>query len=124
LLSEEVSNTKAFRADYTTLKTERHTRGCGVFICVKNYITCAELWVDEVYEMISVEIKGMDPNSTWEILGIYRVPNDDMQLLEKLTDRTGYTGRTTKFSFFRGVLKLPYADCNGNAEKSTGTRYF
>jgi hypothetical protein len=26
----------------------------------KNYITCAELWVDEVYVLIAVEVKGRD----------------------------------------------------------------
>ena len=44
---------KVFRADYTTFRRERRIRGGGVFVCVKNYITCAELWVDEVYEMIA-----------------------------------------------------------------------
>jgi len=57
-------------------------------MCVKNYIICAELWVDEVYEMIAVEVKGRDPKNTWEIVGIYRDPNKDMQLLEKLADQT------------------------------------
>jgi len=30
-------------------------------LCVKNYITCTEQWVDEVYEMTAVEVKGRDP---------------------------------------------------------------
>jgi hypothetical protein len=49
-----------------------------VFICVKNYIICAELWVDEVYEMIAEEVKGRDPKITREIVSIYRAPNEDM----------------------------------------------
>jgi hypothetical protein len=59
-----------------------------VFICVKSYITCAELWVD-VYEMIAAEVKGRDPKIAWEIVGICRAPNEDMWLLEKLADWTG-----------------------------------
>ena len=43
---------------------ETDTRGGGVFICVKNYFTCADLWVDEVYEMTTVEVKCRDPNIT------------------------------------------------------------
>jgi len=39
-------------------------------VCVKNDITCAKLWVDEVYEMIAVEVKGRDPKNTWETVGI------------------------------------------------------
>jgi hypothetical protein len=52
-----------------------------VFICVKNYTTCAKLGVEEVYKMTAVEVKGRDPKITWEIVGIYRAPND-MRLLE------------------------------------------
>jgi hypothetical protein len=38
--------------------------------------------------MIAVEVKGRDQKNTWEIVGIYRDPNKDMQLLEKLADQT------------------------------------
>ena len=51
---------------------ERDASGVGVFICVKTYITCGELWLDEVCEMIAVEVNA------WEIVGIYRAPNEDM----------------------------------------------
>jgi hypothetical protein len=54
-------------SDYTTFRRDRHTRGGGVFICVKNHITYAEIWVDEVYELIAVEVKGMDPKISCEI---------------------------------------------------------
>ena len=53
-----------------------------MFICVKNYIPCADMWVDEVYEMIAVEVKGRDRKITWEIVGIYRAPNEDKRLLK------------------------------------------
>jgi TATA-box binding protein (TBP) (component of TFIID and TFIIIB) len=32
------------------------------FICVKNIIASTELWVDVDFEMIAVEVKGMDIN--------------------------------------------------------------
>jgi len=39
-----------------------------------------------MFEMKAVEVKGRDPKNIWEILGIYRAPNEDMRLLEKLAD--------------------------------------
>jgi len=122
--SEEISSAQVVKADYTTFRRDKHTLGGGVLICVKNYITCAELWVDKVYEMIAVEVKGRDPKPTWEIVGIYRAPNEDMRSLEKLTDRTGYMGRNTNCRIIGGDLNLPYADWNGHAEKSKGTQVF
>ena len=88
-----------------------------MFICVINYITCAELWVDEVYEMIAVEVKGGDPKSTWETVGIYRASNKAMRVLDKLADRARYSGRTTKPGITGGELNLPYVGWNGHAEK-------
>ena len=81
-----------------------------MFICVKNYITFAELQVDEVYELIAAEVNGRDPKNTWEAVGIYRSPNNDVRLLEKLADWTGYMGRTMKRSIIGGDLNLPYVD--------------
>ena len=43
------------------IERDRTARGGGVFICVKNIIASTELWVDEDFEMIAVEVKGMDP---------------------------------------------------------------
>jgi len=74
--------------------------------------------------MIVVAVKSRDPKSAWEIVGIYRAPNEDMRVLEKLADRTGYSGRTTKRSIIGGDLNLPYADWNGHTEKSRGTQIF
>jgi len=37
--------------------------------------------------MIAVEVKGRAPKITWGIVDIYRAPNEDMRLLEKLADR-------------------------------------
>ena len=74
--------------------------------------------------MIAVEVKGRNPKSTWEIVGKYTAPKEDMRLSEKLADRTGYMVRTTKRSIAGGDLNLPYADSNGRAEKSRGTEVF
>jgi hypothetical protein len=58
-----------------------------VVICVKN-IASTELWVDDDFEMIAVEVKGMDPIYTWEIIGIYSVPNEGMFPIGRLGNRT------------------------------------
>ena len=83
-LSEEIYNAEIFRNDYIVFRRDRYSRGGGVFICVKNYIDCRELWVDEDFEIIAIEIKGINPKSTWEIVGIYRAPNEDMRVIERL----------------------------------------
>jgi hypothetical protein len=65
--------------------------------------------------MIAIEVKGRDPKFTWEIVGIYRGPKDDMRAIERLAARTGYTGNSTKHSINGGDLNLPGVDWNGNA---------
>jgi hypothetical protein len=50
-------------------------------MCVKNCIACMDLWVDKDSEMILVEVKGSDPKFTWEIVDIYRAPNEDMRVI-------------------------------------------
>jgi hypothetical protein len=39
-----------------------------VLICVNNYIVCTELWVNEDFEIIAVEVKGRDAKFTWKIV--------------------------------------------------------
>ena len=51
-----------------------------MFICVKIYIDCRELWADEDFEMTAIEVKGTDPKFTCEIVGIYRAPNMTCEL--------------------------------------------
>jgi hypothetical protein len=89
---------------------------------VKNYINCRELWTDEDFEVIAVEVKSRDSKFTWEIVGIYRAPNEDMRVIERLAARTGYTGNSTKCSIIGGDLNLPYADWNGNTGGNSGTQ--
>jgi hypothetical protein len=74
--------------------------------------------------MIAAEVNGRDPKNAWEIVGIYRSPNKDMRLLEKLADWTGYMGRTMQCSITGGDLNLLYGDWNGHTEKSRGTQVF
>jgi hypothetical protein len=71
------------RADFTTFRRDRRAHGGEVFICVRNYIACAELRVGEDFEMIVFEVKCMDPKHTWEIIGIYRAPFEEMRLIER-----------------------------------------
>ena len=108
-LREEINIAEVFRDNYTTFRRDRCTRGGGAFICVKNCIDCRELQVDENFEMIAIEVKGRDPKFTWEIVCIYRSPNDDMHVMERLAARTGYTGNSTK----RSIIKLTLHMKNG-----------
>jgi hypothetical protein len=55
-----------FRDDYRTVRRDRNTRVGGVFICVRDCIACAELRVNEGFEMIAVEVKGRDNKFTWK----------------------------------------------------------
>jgi len=87
-LKEDISNTEVFRADYTTFRRDRSAHCGEVFIFVKNIIASMELWVDDDFEMITVKVKGMDLKYTWEIIGIYRGPNEDMLVIERLAVST------------------------------------
>jgi len=75
----------------------------GGFICFKYFIACTELWEDD-FEMIAVEVKGMDPKCTWEILGIYRAPSEDMLATGRLAARTLPKRNLTKRSIIGGDL--------------------
>jgi hypothetical protein len=93
-----------------------------VFICITNYVDCRELWTDDDFEMIAVEVKGRDPKFTWEIIRIYRAQNEDMRVIERLAARTDYIGNSTKGSIIEGDLNLPYADWNGHACRNSGNQ--
>jgi hypothetical protein len=81
-LSDGINNAEVFRDDYITFRRDRCTRCGEAFICIKNYIDCRELWTNEDFEKIAVEMKGRDPKFTGEIVGIYRAPNEDMRIIE------------------------------------------
>ena len=56
------------------------------------------------------------------MVGVYRAPNEDMRVIERLAARTGFTGNSTKRSIIGGDVNLPYADGNGNAGGNSGTQ--
>jgi hypothetical protein len=66
--------------------------------------------VDDEFEMLAV-----DPKYAWEIVGIYRTPNDDVRLIELLAARTGL-GYSIKQSIIGGDLNLPQVECKGVTE--------
>jgi hypothetical protein len=53
-----------------TFRRDRHGRGCGVFICVKNNIACSTVRLDDDFEIIAVEVKCSDPKCTWKVRDI------------------------------------------------------
>jgi len=77
------------------------------------------LWEDD-FEMIAVEVQGMDPKYTWGILGIYRAPNEDMLAIGRLATCTLTTRNLTKRSIIGGDLNFPQADWERDAEKASG----
>jgi hypothetical protein len=78
--------------------------------------------VDEDFEVIAVEVKGRDLKFTWQIVGIYRALNEDMQIIQRLAARTNYLGNYTKRRIIGEDLNLPSADWNGNAECTSGSQ--
>jgi hypothetical protein len=40
--------------------------------------------VDDKFEILAVELKGSDSKYAWKIVGIYRAPNEDARIIEKL----------------------------------------
>ena len=71
-----------------------------------------------------MEIKGSDPRCTWEIVGIYRAPTEDIRVIEKLVARTGFLGNSTKRSIIGGDLNLPQVDWKGIAEGGSVAQAF
>ena len=43
-----------------------------------------------------------NPKLTWDVVGIYRAPNEDMRVVERLVGRTGFTGNSTKSNTIGG----------------------
>jgi hypothetical protein len=69
--------------------------GGGVLVCVKNIFASTELCIDDDFEMIAVEVKELDKIYTWEIIGIYRVANEDTLAFERLAACTLLTRNLT-----------------------------
>jgi len=56
----------------------------GFFVYVKNFIASKDLWLDDDFETITIEVKTMDPKCGWEIISTYRATNEDMLAIERL----------------------------------------
>jgi hypothetical protein len=56
------------------------------------------LWTDEGFELTAVEVKGGNQKFAWEVVGVYRAPNEDMRVIERAAARTGFTGNCTERS--------------------------
>ena len=66
----------------------------------------------------------MDPKYTWEIICIYRTPNEDTLEIGRLAARSLPTGNLTKRSVIGGDLNLLQADWKGDAKKASGFQAF
>jgi hypothetical protein len=82
------------------------------------------VWVDKDFEMHAVEVQGMDPKYTWEIIGIYRAPCEDMRVIERLVAQTHYSRNSTKHSIIGGDLNLAQEDWNGSVEGTSRNQAF
>jgi len=51
---------------------------------------------DDDSEMIAVAVKDRNTKFAWEIVWIYRAPNKDMRVIERLAARTDFIGNSTK----------------------------
>ena len=71
-----------------------------------------------------MEVKGSDPKCMWEIIGIYRAPNEDIRVIERLATRTGFLGNSIKQSIIGGDLNLPQVDWKRIAEGTSVTKAF
>jgi len=71
-----------------------------------------------------VEVKGSDSKDTWEVIGIYRAPNEDVRVIERLADRTGFLSNSMKQSIIAGDLNLPQVDWKGVAGGGSVTQAF
>ena len=96
--------------------------GRGFFICIKNSITATELWVDNDYEILAVEVIGKDPKYKREIIGIYRAPNEDKREIEMLLGNISPTRNLTRRSIIEGDLRLPHAAWSRDAGKEGGVQ--
>ena len=71
-----------------------------------------------------MEVKSSDPKCTWEIVSIYRAPNGDIGVIERLAGRTGFLGNSMKRSIIGGDLNLPQVDWKRIAEGTSVAQAF
>jgi hypothetical protein len=87
---------------------------------LKKIIAFTVLCVVVDFEMIAVEVKGMDSKYTWEIIGMYTAPNDHMLAIERSAALNLPRRNITKRSIIGGYLNLLQAVWKGDAEKESG----
>ena len=73
-----------FLGEFASLIELLHLSKC---MHVTTRVATTELWVDDDFEMIAVEVKGIYKTYAWEIIGIYRAPNEDILAIERLVSR-------------------------------------
>ena len=71
-----------------------------------------------------MEVKGRDPKYTWEIVGIYRTPNENIRVIERVAARTCFLGNSMKMSIIGSDLNLPQVDWKDIAESTSITQAF
>ena len=65
--------------------------------------------VDDDFDMIAVEVKGVDPKHVANYRYL-RDPNEDILMIERLASRNLHSRNLTKRSFMGGDLNLRQAD--------------
>ena len=60
---EVMNNSEALRSDFTIFSSDKFACGGGVFISVNNFITFTELLLNDNFEMIAIELKGLQKNN-------------------------------------------------------------
>jgi len=76
--------------------------------------------VDDEFEILAVEVIGKKQDNKWEIIGIYRPPNDDMGAIDKLIGHISHKCNLTRRSIIGRDLNLPQANWAGDASKDKG----
>jgi hypothetical protein len=66
------------------------------------------------------EVKDRNAKFTWEIIGIYRAPNEDIWFIERLAARTYSLGKSKKRNIIGADLNLSYTDRKGKADVTSG----
>jgi hypothetical protein len=62
-LKEDMNNSEALRTYFTIFSRDKFECGGGVFISVNNFTTITELLLDDNFEMIAIELKGLQKNN-------------------------------------------------------------
>ena len=72
--------------------------------------------------MIAVEIKGRNPKSTWEVVGIYKSSKRGQACFRQTSSANSLYRELYRTQHYWGDLNLPYVDWNGNAGGNSGTQ--